>query len=347
MEEKIKNDITVLELINGVKITIRYLFSKWLIILLIAFISGLLGVLYAWLEKPAYIAEMTFVTDNDNASKLSSYAGLAAQFGFDLGGGNNNAFEGENLVELLKSRSLIEKTLLSRVSQEELLIDYYLRISEVSNKWSDKTETKDIRFETNYQNNTRIEDSILSVLYKDFLTGKLEVYKKDKKTNLIVVRMTSGDEIFSKAFVELLATNAIQYYTEYKIRKAKQNVEILQRQTDSVRTMLFGSITDVAAIADLNVNPNKQILRSSGQKKQVDVQVNGALYTELLKNLELAKLSLRKETPLIQVIDSPRLPLEKKKHGRFHTGLFAAILGGITSIVVLAFLYQYKKMKKN
>jgi hypothetical protein len=44
----------------------------------------------------------------------------------------------------------------------------------------------------------------------------------------------------------------------------------------------------------------------------VDVQANTAILTEeLVKQTELAKVTLRKETPLIQIMNGPILPLTK------------------------------------
>lgn len=62
----------------------------------------------------------------------------------------------------------------------------------------------------------------------------------------------------------------------------------------------------VAASADANPNPNlgRQTLRVPSQRKQGDVQINQAILAQLVQNLEIAKMSLRTETPLIQVIDS-------------------------------------------
>lgn len=40
----------------------------------------------------------------------------------------------------------------------------------------------------------------------------------------------------------------------------------------------------------------------------------GTAYAELLKNLELAKYTLLKQTPFMQVIDEPKFPLEKKTY---------------------------------
>lgn len=332
MEKTQKKEMTVVDVIRKMTLLARYLLSKWVIILAITLCFGILGVLYAWLQKPIYIAEMSFTTETESASKLGAYAGIAAQFGFDLGGSTNNMFEGDNLVDLLKSRNLVEKTLLSNSGNgKSLMIDEYLKNIE----YKPKGNEGEINFSGDVSSNTRVEDSLLTVVYKDILGQELEVFKKDKKISVIIIKMKNRNEHFAKRFVELLALNTIHFYTDYKSKKSRQNVEILQRQTDSVRSILFGSINDVAVINDLNVNPLRQAMRIPAQRRQVDVQVNSTLYGELLKNLELSKLALRKETPLIQIIDTPRFPLEKKKLGRFKGGIVFAFIGGSLAIFSL------------
>jgi hypothetical protein len=331
-EEKASKEVAIAEVVRNLQSIVQYLFSKWLVILSVAFCFGLIGILYAWLQKPIYIAEMSFTTESEGGSKLGAYAGLAAQFGFDLGGGSNNIFEGDNLMELFKSRTLVEKTLLTPTNTgNQLMIDQYL----ANEGFTPGKDDGIVKFEMDPTTNTRFEDSLLQAVYNKIVTGELEVQRKDKKLSIIVLRMKSNNEAFAKRFVELLASNAIQFYTDYKIRKSRQNVELLQRQADSVRVMLFGSMNDVAAMNDLNVNPTRQSVKTPSQRRQVDVQVNGVLYGELLKNLELSKLSLRKETPLIQVIDQPKFPLEKKKMGRLKGGINFAFIGGILMIVFL------------
>jgi hypothetical protein len=147
--------------------------------------------------------------------------------------------------------------------------------------------------------------------------------------------MEDSDEYFAKVFLESLTSKAVDFYINYKSAKAKQNVEILQRQVDSVRRILFGNIEQVAVGNDLNVNPLRQVLRTGVQRRQVDVQVSGAVYGELVKNLELSKMALRRETPFIQIIDAPRFPLQKEKPGRLKTGI---IVGGLLGLIALLFL---------
>jgi len=56
----------------------------------------------------------------------------------------------------------------------------------------------------------------------------------------------------------------------------------------------------------------------------------------LVKNLEMAKLTLLKETPLFQIIDSPRFPLEKSVLRKAVTALVGLFLGFLISLFFLA-----------
>jgi uncharacterized protein involved in exopolysaccharide biosynthesis len=76
------------------------------------------------------------------------------------------------------------------------------------------------------------------------------------------------------------------------------------------------------------LNPALNVNRAPSAKRQVDVQANTAILTELVKQTELAKVTLRKETPLIQVIDRPILPLPKEKFGKAKGIVLGVILAG-------------------
>jgi uncharacterized protein involved in exopolysaccharide biosynthesis len=112
---------------------------------------------------------------------------------------------------------------------------------------------------------------------------------------------------------------------------------VLERQTDSIRRALNGAITGVAVANDntFNLNPALNVLRVPSARRQVDVQANTAILTELVKQSELAKVTLRKETPLIQVIDSPILPLKKEKFGKAKGIALGGILAGFLTLLVL------------
>jgi uncharacterized protein involved in exopolysaccharide biosynthesis len=61
-----------------------------------------------------------------------------------------------------------------------------------------------------------------------------------------------------------------------------------------------------------------------------------------VKNLELSKMSLLKETPLIQVIDQPVYPLEEIKFGKLKGLVLGGFLGGVFTIITLLLISFFK-----
>lgn len=118
--------------------------------------------------------------------------------------------------------------------------------------------------------------------------------------------------MFSKCFTESLVKEVSDFYIESKSRKAKTNVAFLQKQTDSIRNELNSAISGVAQANDntYNLNSALNIKRTPSAKRKVDVQANTAILTQLAKNIEMAKVTLLKGTPLIQIINQLILPLK-------------------------------------
>jgi uncharacterized protein involved in exopolysaccharide biosynthesis len=193
---------------------------------------------------------------------------------------------------------------------------------------------------------SRLKDSILKDFYKKIITTDLVVTKRDKKLSIISLTVASRSENFSKLFAEVLTKNVSEFYIQTKTTKSVQNVNILQHQTDSVRRSLNAAIAGVATNIDANpnANPALQLLRVPSKRKEIDVQANQAILTELVKNLELSKMSLRKETPLIQVIDRPTYPLEVKQVGKLQSFLVGSLLAGTLSIISLLLIKFYRQI---
>ena len=191
-----------------------------------------------------------------------------------------------------------------------------------------------------------MKDSVVGLIYEKYATENLEIDKIDRKVDIIYVSLTENNEVYAKKFTETMVNIVIEYYMNYKTSKSRNNVEILRHQADSVRERLYGGITTVAELNDLNVNPLKQTPKTGIQKKQTEMQVNATLYTELLKNLEISELALKKETPLIQVIDRPVLPIKNQKMGRAKGAVIGLFLGSIFTMLILIAKFMYRKTER-
>jgi uncharacterized protein involved in exopolysaccharide biosynthesis len=345
-------EISLKELILKIQEWWRYLLSKWVIIVIAVIIGGAIGLTYAYLKKPIYKAELSFALQDEKSGSggLSSALGLASQFGIDLGGGSaGGEFSGDNLLELMKSRSMVEKALLTTVSingKPETLAELYINFNELREAWGGKPDMQNVRFLPGADRSkfTLKQDSILGVFHSTLVKNNLTVDKIDKKLSIISLSVNSTNELFSKNFTEVLARVVSDFYIQTKTQKAAKNVAILQKQTDSVRRELNSALSGVAFLIDAspNANPSKQTLRVPSQRRQVDVAANQAIFAELVKNLELAKMSLLQETPLIQVIDRPILPLEKEKVGKLKGILIGGFLCGFLMIIYLSIMRLWK-----
>ena len=351
-QQQIDNDeLSLKELIQKIQEWIAYLKTQWKFIIGIAAIGGVLGFVYASFQKTTYSATATFVLEEDKSGGMSGAMGLASSFGFDLGGGGGGLFTSSNIIELMKSRLVVEKTLLTPVKiagNEISLAEYYIQINELKEAWAKKPSLANISFPIN-GDRTKFsleQDSILKTISADMIRNNLVIAQKDKKVSIISLTVKTQTELFSKFFCEQLLKETSDFYIETKSKKSKLNVDILQHQADSIRAELNGAITGVATASDnvYNLNPAFNVKSAPSKRRQIDVQANTAILTQLVAQLELSKVSLRKETPLVQLIDHPILPLEKEKPGRLYSMILGGFLAGLMTILYLVFGHLFRKI---
>jgi len=341
------DEISLREFFLEILVWWKYLLSKWLIILIAGISGGVLGLVYSYSQKPIYIAETTFVLDDDKggASTLGRLGGLAGLAGVDLSGGGG-IFQADNIIQLYKSRSMIVRALFSPIDsnfKKGLLIDRYIEVYKLNKEWEEDPRLQDLSF--NIEKSNRRQDSIVSLIVRDINENCLTVAKPDKKQSIISVTVRSIDEVFSKEFTEEIVSTVNRFYTDTKTKKSLQNVLLLQQKTDSVRTVMNGDIYRSVSTIDNtpNINITKQVLRVQTQKSQFNAEANKIMLEELIKNLEMSKLALSRETPLIQVVDSPVYPLEIERLGKIK----AVIIGGFTFGFLISAIIIFRRMYNN
>ncbi len=327
----------------------RFLLSKWKLLLAVGLIGGITGIVYVWMQDASYKAVLSFSTEEDRNVSGGSLAGLAAQFGLDLGS-TSNVFSGDNILPLIQSHKIMQSALLAVKTingKPKSLLNIYLDAGK-SEKDLLHPNPKDVKFPEGQDPATfsRLQDSTLFELIEGINKISLRADRPDKKIAIFQVACTSGDENFSKFFVDELIEKVTDFYIESKTRRARQTVEILQKTADSLRNVYNEALTGRASLADANINPAFQGPVVGIQKKQTDITVSSAAYGEVVKNLEIAKYNLLKATPLITVIDDPVLPLKKIKTGRLLGAIVGGFIGGLLGIIYLFFSQVMRGIKE-
>jgi hypothetical protein len=347
MENHSDDEISLKELIQKIIEWVRFLKTKWKIILLAGFVGGLLGLGYSLLKKPIYTATLTFALEEKTAGG-SGLSSIASSFGLNLGGGDGGAFAGDNIIELVKSRLLLEKTLLTKINingKEDLLINRYITFHKLNVQWAKNPKLAHLIFDTTSREHyTRAQDSVLGAIQLGILNTSLEVAKQDKKLSIVAVKIKSEDEVFAKYFCENLVKNVTNFYIETKVGKSRKNVQLLESRVDSVKQELDQAMYGRASFADQNMGLIRQSAAVPKLKQEMKVQMLGTMYSELVKNLEFSKLALMREEPLIQIIDSPIFPIPFERLGKAKAIFLGGLLTGFITIISLIGNKVWKKI---
>ena len=344
-----KDQVSLKEIVVTVREWVTFLFSKWLIILIIGIAGGVLGFLYAALSKPQYSAPLNFILANSDESN-ENLMGLASQFGINLSSGNEDAFKGNNIIALMKSRRMIQKALLMKpAGTNESLLNIFCKDNELPKAWKKNSSlSKVYPFPDSLSQMSSTQDSMFREIYDAVQKDNLDVSKPDKDQSIYSVVSTSPDATFSFYLTKYIVDVTSAFYIDTKTSLGKSNLAMLEREADSLRNLLGVAITTSASETDFtfNLNPAYQVQRSASQKSQMQATVLGAAYGEVVKNLELGKITLQKQTPLYQIIDEPSLPLKMETKSKLIYLLAGGFLSGVlvcSFLIIRKILLNLKK----
>jgi uncharacterized protein involved in exopolysaccharide biosynthesis len=315
---------------------LNYFISQYKLVLYITLISTILGFLYGKFQPSSFKATTTFIVEDKSGKGAGGLSGLASQFGIDAGGltgGGAGLFDGDNVLEIIKSRGIIEKVLLTKMdnaSNGQTIADYYIQISDFKSAFESKNiNTKSLNFIAIAEGTKHsvVQDSILFILYAE-ISKNLTVEKRNKKSTIITLQVTSPDQVFSKTFAEELIKQTSDLYIDIKTGNLSKSISKIQRKADSLQNSLVGIYQN-----------SFQINMSRNDLSERDKTFSSTLYAEVVKNLETLKLSLINQTPVIQVLDTPKLPLFDQRIPSKYFLLIGFAVGFVLSILYA--LYKY------
>ncbi|KAA9041635.1 hypothetical protein FW778_06330 [Ginsengibacter hankyongi] len=314
---------------------------KWWLFCIVGLVGGIIGFIYAKLQKPVYESYLSFALDEGGSEGGASGAmGLAAQFGISIGG-SQDVFTGDNILEIMQSRRVIERALLSVDTFDNkpmTLIEYYLQNNPRKNK------EVNIHFYPGEQRSSfsYLKDSILYNTYLEFKNYHITARRPDKRLNIYELLVTSRFEEFSKVFTDKLILETNSFYTEIRSKKSKETLEILEKRVPDMKEKLDATITSKAAIQDANLNTAFENARIPLLKQESNGQVYAAAYAEMFRNLELARFQYLKSIPLMQVIDNADYPMKKIKMSKLKTAIIFSVMAAFIFLVIFIIMNFFR-----
>ena len=135
MSEDHKDYYSLSEIMTQLKSLWRFILRRWWVLLMAVIAGAALATWYYYRQKPKYKAEITFILEEKSPSG-SGLAGLASQFGFNVGSlSGGSMFSGDNILNILTSKKIVQQVLLSADDRNETLADLYLDFTGIRKSW--------------------------------------------------------------------------------------------------------------------------------------------------------------------------------------------------------------------
>lgn len=340
-----EDEISLKELLQKAGEWWRYLKTQWWKIAIVGLIGGVIGFVYAWMQPVTYTAKTTFVVEEGKSSSsgLGGLASLAGQFGVDMGGGSGGGLlSGDNILLYFKSSSLAREVLLTQYdsSSNQSVADVYATVYQLKDGWEKNQKIGKVDFTPMGTGKayTRLQDSLLQKMIEGIIKTQFAVGKTDKKAGFIDVTATMQNEALAKVYCERIVQLAVEKYVGIKTQRQKSTVDKLQFRVDSIANLLRQKTVSGASLqtssSTMDINP----LYKTGTAVAVETTVRdktmlATIFASVTQNLEMAKFTLSQETPVIQIVDAPILPLNKQKVSRLKTAIMFSL--GCVFILVL------------
>ena len=334
--------VALSHLLSEAKAMVSYWVGLRKIILITLFLVSGVVLLYSFIQKQQYEATTSFILEEKSATGGGGLSGLASQFGFDLGGlgAGGSIFSGDNILDILRSRHIVEKVLLSKIDSSkggQTLADLYipqLRKDIPAVDYNNVVYPKPLN---------RLQDSVLYLIYDKIVSKNLVVDRVNKKGSIIKVTVVSESELFSKIFSDRLVFETIKLYVDQKTSVSNRNIARLEARADSLLRVLNNKSYQSASLQILDANTAFRSTAVPVELSQREKSISFALFSEVVKNLEASRMSLASQTPIINILDTAKYPLLNRKKSIWILLGAATAAVAFLSFVIAFFFYPSKK----
>lgn len=153
---------------------------------------------------------------------------------------------------------------------------------------------------------------------------------RDLKSGLITVRVTTDSADLSKEALDTAVNELESFIQASTQRNGKANAEFSQSRLDEAISAATASEAKLEQFADAHRNyalsPDPEV-RITGLRLEADLALRRQVVATLTLTLQQAMLDAKNDTPVLNILDRPNLPIQKSSPSRGMWTVFAFILG--------------------
>ena len=172
---------------------------------------------------------------------------------------------------------------------------------------------------------------------------RLDVDKKEGYLTLSV----RGSEPIQTAELAMKAQQLLQSeVTRFRTEKAQDNLDYIQARYNEIKKEAESYQAQLAAVKDRSQSMTTTRSRIEQERLQSKYSVANTIYSEMAKQLEQAKMQVKRDTPVLAVIQPITVPI-KPSNSRAKTLIIWTFLGGVLGCGIVlgkSYLPKIKEM---
>lgn len=137
-----------------------------------------------------------------------------------------------------------------------------------------------------------------------------------EKKGFVTITANMPEAVAAAQLAQATVTLLQKYITEFKIDKVQSNLDFVQSRYDEAKQNFEDIQYRRAKHRDSNQNVIKHSARVEQEKLDAEYTLAMTLYTELAKQLEQAKISVKETTPILTIINPVTIPYKRSKPQR-------------------------------
>lgn len=162
----------------------------------------------------------------------------------------------------------------------------------------------------------------------------------DIKTGTISVEAEMPDPLVAAQTVNTATKYLIQYVSDYRTEKIVQEVQFLEERVIEAKKREQTAEYALQNYRDRNRSAFLNVARIEEQRLQADYVLSQALYSDLVRKWEDAKIKVKQEQPVIKILEPAKVPNDKSKPRRL---IIAILFSFIATVFAVAYVVITKE----
>ena len=347
-----KDELTLGEVIHWGGVYLRPIKKYFGYIIGFTLFCAALSFYYYSNQPTLYKARLSFMLNEDESSQMTSMNTILGQLGFPI---INQRVNISKVLELSLSRKIVQDAIFNKIKTEnglDYLANHIISEYELADKWAkNNKEMAGFTFDHSQIDSFDQKENIALRSLSVMIAGtpanrKNALIETDYGQNTTIMSYVthSIDELISYHLTNSIFESTSNFYVEKTIEKQQATYDVLTSKKDSLIKIYDNLENQYAIMSDRSTGlfSSKMDIKKDRIRAEM-LQMSSGL-AKLEENIALVEFGIENNTPILQTIDAPILPLEEVSTSKLKSILIGAIVGFILSAGCLILITFWKNI---